>query len=60
MWVHRYYSAGLGVGVGWGDEISCLFSREGDVGAWVLFSRPDTTCFGSYSHLHVDRLTTNL
>ena len=27
---------GRGVGVGWGYEISCVLSREGDVGAWVL------------------------
>ena len=24
-----------GVGVGWGYEISCVLSREVDVGAWV-------------------------
>ena len=29
-----------GVGVGWGYEISCVLSREGDVGAWVLLCRP--------------------
>ena len=27
---------GGGVGVGWGYKISCVLSREGDVGAWVL------------------------
>ena len=25
-----------GIGVGWGYEIWCVLSREGDVGAWVL------------------------
>ena len=29
-----------GVGIGWGYEISCVLSREGDVGAWVLLCRP--------------------
>ena len=29
-----------GVGVEWGYEISCVLSREGDVGAWVLLCRP--------------------
>ena len=28
------------VGVGWGYEISCVLSRKGDVGAWVLLCRP--------------------
>jgi len=28
------------MGVGWGYEISCVLSREGDVGAWVLLCRP--------------------
>ena len=28
---------GGGVGVGWGYEISCVLSREGDVGAWVHY-----------------------
>ena len=28
-----------GFGVGWGYEISCVLSREGDVGAWVLYIR---------------------
>ena len=58
--MHGYNGAGLGVGVEWGDEISCVLSREGDVVAWVLFSRPKTICFGSYGHLHVQKLTTNL
>jgi len=58
--VHGYYCAGLGVGVGWGDDISCVLRREGDVVAWVHFGRPKSTCFGSYDHLHVHRLTTNL
>jgi hypothetical protein len=31
---------GGGVGVGWGYEISCVLSREGDVGACVLLCRP--------------------
>jgi len=59
MWVHGYFCVGLGVGVGWGYEISCVLSRECDVGAWVLFRRPKTTCFGSYGHLQIDRLTSN-
>ena len=36
---------------GLGYEISCVLSREGDVGAWVLLCRP--------GHLQVDRMTTN-
>ena len=50
-----------------------MLSREGDVGAWVLLCgawvllcgawvllcRPNT-CFGSYDHLQVDRLTTKI
>ena len=35
-----------------------MLSREGDVGASVLLCRP--TCFGSYGHLQVDRLTKKL
>ena len=58
--MHGYYGAGLGVWFEWGDEISFVLRREGDVVAWVLFSRPKTTCFGSYGHLQVDTLTTNL
>ena len=46
----RLVYGGEGVGVGWGYEISCVLSREGDVGAWVL------RCFGSYGPLQVDRL----
>jgi hypothetical protein len=53
--VHGYYCAGLEVGVGWGFEISFVLSRECDVSAWVLFSGPKTTCFGSYGHLKFDR-----
>ena len=56
--MNGYYCAGLGVGVGWGYDISCVLSRDGDEGAWVLLCRPKTTVFGSYSHLQVDRLTT--
>ena len=29
----RFVYAGGGFGVGWGYEISCVLSREGDVGA---------------------------
>jgi len=36
---------GGGVGVGWGYEISCVWSREGDVGAWVLLCRPKCVQF---------------
>ena len=36
----RLVYGGGGVGVGWGYEISCVFSREGDVGAWILLCRP--------------------
>ena len=36
----RLVYGGEGVGVGWGYEISCVLSREGDVGAWVLMCRP--------------------
>jgi len=32
----RLVYGGGGVGVGWGYEISCVLSMEGDVGAWVL------------------------
>ena len=36
----RLVYGGGGLGVGWGYEISCVLSREGDVGAWVLLCRP--------------------
>ena len=36
----RLVYGGGGVEVGWGYEISCVLSREGDVGAWVLLCRP--------------------
>jgi len=35
-----------------------VLSRECDVSAWVLFSGPKTTCFGSYGHLNFDRQQT--
>ena len=37
----RLVYGGGGFGVGWGYEISCVLSREGDVGAWVLLCRPN-------------------
>ena len=36
----RLVYGGGGWGFGWGYEISCVLSREGDVGAWVLLCRP--------------------
>ena len=48
------------VGVGWGIEISCVLSREGDGGALVQLCQPKSTFFGSYCHIQVDRLTINL
>jgi hypothetical protein len=35
----RLVYGGGRVGVGWGYEILCVLSREGDVGAWVLLCR---------------------
>jgi len=39
----RLVYGGEGVGVGWWYEISCVLSRKGDVGAWVLLCRPAGT-----------------
>ena len=36
-----------GGGVGWGYEISCVLSTEGDVGAWVLLCWPKFVWFTS-------------
>ena len=39
----RLVYGGGGLGVGWGYKISCVLSREDDVGAWILLCWPKET-----------------
>ena len=42
-----------GVGVGWGYEISCVLSREGDVSVWVLLCWPKASTIVHKTHAKV-------
>jgi hypothetical protein len=57
----RLVYGGGGVGVGSGYEISCVLSREGDVGAWVLLCRPRPAQYTIHkTHAKVQLLTSLL